>query len=149
MVPLRSPVSGRPDSSRSRVSLIQVPTPMSTYRRAPAKLVRVFSSISCKASAPRTMPSTFIREEDQSPYYDPERYYPARVGEIICNRYRIISKLGWGTSSTVWLAKDTNRLVWASLSDISVNIMKLGVAVESICDLEDHELWQGRTELCL
>ncbi|OOF96593.1 hypothetical protein ASPCADRAFT_206767 [Aspergillus carbonarius ITEM 5010] len=72
------------------------------------------------------MPSTFIREEDQSPYYDPERYYPARVGEIICNRYRIISKLGWGTSSTVWLAKDTNRWAWQSNRYVTLKITNCG-----------------------
>ncbi|PYI05931.1 kinase-like protein, partial [Aspergillus sclerotiicarbonarius CBS 121057] len=99
---------------------------MSAYRRAPAKLARAFSSTPNKASAPRTMTSPFIREEDQSPYYNPETYYPARVGETICNRYRIISKLGWGTNSTVWLAKDTTRWVWQSNRYVTLKITNCG-----------------------
>lgn len=61
------------------------------------------SSIS-QLSTPRA-----IREEDQHPHYDSRKYYPAHVGETIYERYCIISKLGWGANSTVWLAKDTNR----------------------------------------
>ena len=34
------------------------------------------------------------------------RYYPLRVGEVIQNRYQIVGKLGYGISSTVWLAND-------------------------------------------
>ncbi|OJJ43956.1 hypothetical protein ASPZODRAFT_153941 [Penicilliopsis zonata CBS 506.65] len=53
--------------------------------------------------------SSLIREENQNPNYDPRKCYPARVGETISRRYRILSKLGWGANSTVWLAKDTSR----------------------------------------
>ncbi|QRD82591.1 serine/threonine protein kinase [Aspergillus flavus] len=41
-----------------------------------------------------------MREENQSPDYDPKKYYPASVGETIARRYRIISKLGWGANAT-------------------------------------------------
>lgn len=50
----------------------------------------------------------FPIEEERSPGYDPGKYYPARIGEAI-GKYRIISKLGWGTNSTAWLAKDISR----------------------------------------
>lgn len=49
-------------------------------------------------------------EEETNPDYDPRRFYPARIGETI-QRYQILSKLGWGTGSTVWLAKDIGRFV--------------------------------------
>jgi len=50
-------------------------------------------------------------------YYDvpglesPERYrsgwyHPVHLGDIYCKRYRVINKLGFGTYSTVWLARD-------------------------------------------
>ena len=48
-------------------------------------------------------------EEERSSSYDPESYYPARIGEIIHEEYRLISKLGWGTASTVWLARTISR----------------------------------------
>ncbi|KFY92746.1 hypothetical protein V500_04049 [Pseudogymnoascus sp. VKM F-4518 (FW-2643)] len=35
-----------------------------------------------------------------------ERYYPARIGDVLSSRYRIVGKLGFGTSSTLWLARD-------------------------------------------
>lgn len=54
---------------------------------------------------------TPMPEEDQHPNFNPKKYYPAHIGATISGRYRIISKLGWGVNSTVWLAKDIKRLV--------------------------------------
>lgn len=34
------------------------------------------------------------------------RYYPARIGEVVENKYQIVGKLGYGLGSTVWLARD-------------------------------------------
>jgi hypothetical protein len=50
-------------------------------------------------------PANTLLEEEGNPDYDPKHFYPARVGETI-QKYQIVSKLGWGTSSTVWLAKE-------------------------------------------
>jgi len=50
-------------------------------------------------------------EEERTPYYDPQRFYPARIGEILNDQYQICTKLGYGTHSTVWLAKNLLRLV--------------------------------------
>lgn len=63
---------------------------------------------SCTLQAAKT-----LLEEESNPDYDPRRFYPARVGEII-QKYKIVSKLGWGTNSTVWLAKDVSRWRWQS-----------------------------------
>ncbi|OAA57990.1 protein kinase-like protein [Niveomyces insectorum RCEF 264] len=46
-----------------------------------------------------------VVEEEAMPY-EREAFYPARNGEIIHGRYQIGAKLGYGTSSTVWLAQD-------------------------------------------
>lgn len=45
-------------------------------------------------------------EEELFPDYIPSRYYPVRIGEVLRNRYQIVGKLGFGASSTVWLARD-------------------------------------------
>ncbi|KAF4446701.1 putative dis1-suppressing protein kinase dsk1 [Fusarium austroafricanum] len=45
-------------------------------------------------------------EEELFPDYVPSRYYPVKIGEVIRNRYQIVGKLGFGASSTVWLARD-------------------------------------------
>ncbi|KAF4453070.1 CMGC SRPK kinase [Fusarium albosuccineum] len=45
-------------------------------------------------------------EEELFPDYVASRYYPVRIGEVIRDRYQIVGKLGFGASSTVWLARD-------------------------------------------
>jgi hypothetical protein len=56
------------------------------------------------------LPSNTLLEEEENPDYDPKHFYPARVGETL-RKYQIVSKLGWGTSSTVWLAKEISGFV--------------------------------------
>ncbi|KAI1182592.1 kinase-like domain-containing protein [Nemania serpens] len=34
------------------------------------------------------------------------RYYPAKIGEVFLTRYQIVTKLGFGQNSTVWLCQD-------------------------------------------
>lgn len=60
------------------------------------------------AAAPRLDISKPI-EEELTPYYDPCRFYPARLGDVLGGRYQIATKLGFGSSSTVWLARDLNQ----------------------------------------
>lgn len=48
-------------------------------------------------------------EEETMPGYDERRFYPANPGDLLHRRYKIVTKLGWGSSSTVWLGKDTSR----------------------------------------
>ncbi|KAF2011004.1 kinase-like protein [Aaosphaeria arxii CBS 175.79] len=38
--------------------------------------------------------------------YCPGGYHPLTLGELLHDRYRVIHKLGYGSSSTVWLARD-------------------------------------------
>jgi serine/threonine-protein kinase SRPK3 len=45
-------------------------------------------------------------EEEAIPGYAATRYYPVRIGQIFRNRYQVAGKLGFGTTSTVWLARD-------------------------------------------
>lgn len=45
-------------------------------------------------------------EEETIPGYIASRYYPTRIGEIFKDRYQVVGKLGFGASSTVWLARD-------------------------------------------
>lgn len=50
-------------------------------------------------------------EEEKTPYYSPARFYPARLGEVLNSRYQLVTKLGHGSNSTVWLARDLNQFV--------------------------------------
>ncbi|KAL3477138.1 kinase domain protein [Aspergillus californicus] len=99
---------------------------MSAYREFPSKLTRGFSSNSIFRSVSRAKSPPSIREENRNLNYDPRKYYPARIGETISNRYRITSKLGWGANLTVWLAKDTTRWMWQPTRYITLQITNHG-----------------------
>lgn len=45
-------------------------------------------------------------EEETVPEYEAAKFYPVRLGEVFCSRYQVVAKLGFGTSSTVWLCRD-------------------------------------------
>lgn len=55
-------------------------------------------------------------DEGQVPNYQPGVFYPANLGDILKGRFEILARIGWGTSSTVWLARETTweRLLGAS-----------------------------------
>ena len=38
--------------------------------------------------------------------YHPGGFHPVRLGDVYHNRYKVLSKLGYGRYSTVWLALD-------------------------------------------
>ncbi|KAJ4213016.1 hypothetical protein NW759_011277 [Fusarium solani] len=40
------------------------------------------------------------------PEYDPDHFYPVRLGEVFNGRFQTVAKLGYVSSSTIWLARD-------------------------------------------
>ena len=101
-------------------------------RHLPNILVHPFKAF---RQPPRVLPSaipsridpSLLVEEENSPYYEPAHFYPARIGEILNNRYQIATKLGHGSRSTVWLARDLQQFVLAP-SHYKVHIDFLGGA---------------------
>ncbi|KIX07001.1 uncharacterized protein Z518_04977 [Rhinocladiella mackenziei CBS 650.93] len=45
-------------------------------------------------------------EEETLPKYNADHFYPVRLGDVLNDRYKILVKLGFGMTATVWLAKD-------------------------------------------
>jgi hypothetical protein len=45
-------------------------------------------------------------EEERLPFYKRNDYYPMHMGEVIGGHYQVVAKLGYGTTSTVWLGRD-------------------------------------------
>ncbi|GAB1316321.1 hypothetical protein MFIFM68171_06531 [Madurella fahalii] len=45
-------------------------------------------------------------EEEGLPVYEPEHFYPVQLGEVFDGRFQTVAKLGYGSSSTIWLARD-------------------------------------------
>jgi len=52
-------------------------------------------------------------EEETLPDYIASRYYPVRIGEILRDRYQVVGKLGFGATSTVWLARDLRYVAFS------------------------------------
>jgi hypothetical protein len=77
---------------------------------------------------PREFPSTGFEvinpsesvEEEQLPFYNRDAYYPMRIGAVIKDRYQVIAKLGYGTSSTVWLCHDLRYALLPSNFDCPI-----------------------------
>lgn len=42
-------------------------------------------------------------------------YHPVKIGEIFNNRYHVVSKLGWGYFSTVWLCWDIQNQAFCAI----------------------------------
>ncbi|GCB20607.1 serine/threonine-protein kinase SRPK [Aspergillus awamori] len=93
------------------------------------------SSSNWKCS-PRTFPTSGFElldprikiEEERLPTYSPHKYYPVQEGEIFNDRYQAIAKVGFGVTSTVWLARD--------LVESTHVILKIYVSGQG----RDHEL---------
>ncbi|KAI9841786.1 MAG: hypothetical protein M1837_000380 [Sclerophora amabilis] len=83
------------------------------------------------------LPAHELIEEERNRGYNPKHFYPVKPGDLFNNRYKVLTKLGWGASSTVWLAQDTRK--WWCQSN---RYVALKIAVSDFID-EDaakHEL---------
>jgi serine/threonine-protein kinase SRPK3 len=65
------------------------------------------------SALPSRIDPSLLIEEENSPYYEPAHFYPAQIGEILNDRYQIATKLGHGSRSSVWLARDLHQFVLA------------------------------------
>lgn len=47
-----------------------------------------------------------ILEEERYQKFKKGHYYPVTIGDVLVSKYQVLGKLGFGTTSTVWLARD-------------------------------------------
>jgi hypothetical protein len=76
---------------------------------APLPVTRIRSHISIRMAHCSThvvMDSSQMIEEETLPGYKAEHFYPVHIGEVFQDRYSVISKIGYGAASTVWLCRD-------------------------------------------
>lgn len=45
-------------------------------------------------------------EEETVPAYCANRFLPVQLGEVLNSKYQVVAKLGFGTSSTIWLCRN-------------------------------------------
>jgi serine/threonine-protein kinase SRPK3 len=67
----------------------------------------MFHSRSSNASTATLLSSEEKIEEETNPKFNPNAFYYANIGETLDRRYKLLGKLGFGMTATVWLAKDT------------------------------------------
>ncbi|CAM1502196.1 Fc.00g041800.m01.CDS01 [Cosmosporella sp. VM-42] len=90
--------------------------------------------VALAASSLRKFATTTTRkplEEEKCPNYDPKAFYPARIGDILGGKYELVSKLGWGSGSTVWLARVASWLPWQNERYFALKITNNTSAVQA------------------
>lgn len=85
---------------------------------SPGMLTSLAAGFGRSAQCPRSVPRRFpaagfdiigkdqLVEEETMPEYRPDHFYPVRLGEVFNDRFQTVAKLGYGSSSTIWLARD-------------------------------------------
>lgn len=48
-------------------------------------------------------------DEERYPGNNSASFYPANPGEVLAERFQLLVKIGWGSQSIVWLARDISR----------------------------------------
>lgn len=70
-----------------------------------------------------------IEEVGRMEYYWAGGYHPVAIGDRFHNRYRVVHKLGHGTYSTIWLARDerSHRYVTVKICTADSNSLEIDV----------------------
>ena len=69
-------------------------------------LSRLFGRSANLRPAPAALAIQGPIEEQTVPRYCAQSFLSVAIGDVFDERYEIIAKLGFGSNSTVWLAKD-------------------------------------------
>ncbi|POS74249.1 hypothetical protein DHEL01_v207365 [Diaporthe helianthi] len=80
-------------------------------------------------SASRVFPSSGFRnfsrfhrkDEENYSWYSSKDFYPICIGQLIRDRYQVITKLGYGTSSTSWLCRDLRKHRYVTIKVYAAN----------------------------
>ena len=75
-------------------------------------------------------------EEENLPNYLAARYYPVRIGDLFASRYQVVGKLGFGATSTVWLARDLTGCRHVALK---IFIRASSLRNEVLCELAAYQ----------
>ncbi|KAH8710405.1 Serine/threonine-protein kinase SRPK [Beauveria bassiana] len=92
-------------------------------------LRRPWKPLSFANSGFTRLPVTQRIEEENLPDYNAARYYPTRIGEILQDRYQVVGKLGYGATSTAWLARDMHHRRYVTLK-IYIKSASIGQSME-------------------
>ncbi|KGO70658.1 hypothetical protein PITC_055490 [Penicillium italicum] len=83
------------------------------------------------------IPEHELVDEEGCVDYNSANFYPAKPGEVLAKKFQLIVKIGWGTQSTVWLARDISRLKWQSEKIVTLKIINCNEADDA---RHEHEI---------
>lgn len=69
------------------------------------------------------MPADVIVDEERIARHNFHHFYPANPGDVLLDRFKLISKIGWGTTSTVWLAGDNKKYSLDNYLKLLINLV--------------------------
>ncbi|PLB45873.1 CMGC protein kinase [Aspergillus steynii IBT 23096] len=81
---------------------------MATLMRRATRVLRRTPSppMSFPTSGFEIVRSSEVLDEERFDHFKQGQYYPANTGDVLSSKYQIFGKVGFGTTSTVWLAHD-------------------------------------------
>lgn len=62
------------------------------------------------------IPQQELVDEEVCPDYNSTTFYAAKPGEVLAKKFQLLVKIGWGSQSTVWLARDISRYLRISVT---------------------------------
>lgn len=80
-----------------------------------ASLIKLMRKSSCRAPlSPLHFPTagfpvvsdSVLLEEQHLDKFKAGQYYPANIGDVYDGKFQVLGKLGFGSTSTVWLARN-------------------------------------------
>ncbi|PPJ55852.1 hypothetical protein CBER1_07446 [Cercospora berteroae] len=74
------------------------------------------------AKAPIPLPEDRLIEEERVPGYRAEQFLQVHPGDVLNGKYEVLTKLGYGRYSTVWLTKDRSRWFWQKPAYATVKV---------------------------
>ncbi|KAJ5683318.1 hypothetical protein N7462_006483 [Penicillium macrosclerotiorum] len=85
------------------------------------------------------LPRDELVDEEICPSYNSKNFYPANPGDVLADRYQILVKVGWGVSSTVWIARDMRGTEEDPEGVVALKITNTNQeAADSECQIEQH-----------
>ncbi|KAK9235618.1 kinase-like domain-containing protein [Lipomyces kononenkoae] len=78
-------------------------------------------------------------DEEICPGYNSKKYYAAKPGEVLANRYQVLVKVGWGVSSTLAsIANGMSRYRWEPESVVALKITNTNSHTADEREIEEH-----------
>jgi serine/threonine protein kinase len=82
---------------------------------------------------PKLISNPHLVDEERVPWYEENRFYPTKPGDVLADRFQILAKIGYGGSSTTWLARDIRKMY------VAFTILTLDSVLNIISDSNDVE----------